>query len=338
MIGQAPLDTGVILLQSHYQRQLGDAGGGVLMAEKPQRAAAAGRPRVICIGECMVEVNFAAAGPRFAGDTFNTAIYLSRLGAEVSYATVLGGEDAYTLGMLAMMGDEGVDASLVARAPGRLPGLYVIRTDGRGERSFHYWRGQAPVRDFARLMDLAALRAAIGSADLVYVSGVTLAVIGAAGRAVLVPLLGGCDVAFDLNYRPRLWESLEEARAAATEIASLSRFISVGLDEAEALFGGGPLLSQDAGREAREIVARSSDGAVTLLLDGECAQFPGEAYISAVDTTGAGDSFNAGYLHARLTGAPPAEALLRGRDLAREVVRHLGAIVPRTATPERSDA
>jgi len=294
-------------------------------------------PRLICIGECMVEVGFPADQPRYAGDTFNTAVYLSRLGAEVSYATVLGGDDPFTAGMLGLMQAEGLDPRLVVRAPGRLPGLYLIRTDERGERSFHYWRGQAPVRDFAQLMDLVALGEAVGVADLVYLSGVTLAVIGPKGRAALLPLLRGRPVAFDLNYRPRLWQSQQEARAAAVQFASLSRFVSVGLDEAEALFGGDPFAAIPP-RRGQEIVARGPDGAATIIADGQWSQFPGEPYVAAHDTTGAGDSFNAAYLHARLTGRQPGEALLRGRALARQVVQHSGAIIPRAAMPRSFDA
>jgi 2-dehydro-3-deoxygluconokinase len=137
-------------------------------------------------------------------------------------------------------------------------------------------------------------------------------------------------LAFDFNYRPRLWESAEEAHAAAVQFASLSRFVFIGLEEAEALFGGDPL-AHVAPAPAQEIVVRSPDGAVTIVTEGASSRFPGQAHVVALDTTGAGDSFDAAYLYARLTGQPAAEALLCGRALARQVVRHSGAIMPRAA-------
>jgi 2-dehydro-3-deoxygluconokinase len=53
-----------------------------------------------------------------------------------------------------------------------------------------------------------------------------------------------------------------------------------------------------------------------------------------VDTTAAGDSFNAGYLAAHLTGATDAEALQRGHAFARRVIGYPGAIVPKAAWKE----
>jgi 2-dehydro-3-deoxygluconokinase len=54
--------------------------------------------------------------------------------------------------------------------------------------------------------------------------------------------------------------------------------------------------------------------------------------VTPVDTTAAGDSFNGGYLAARLAGAPPERSALTGHALAGTVIQHRGAIVPRAAT------
>ena len=102
--------------------------------------------RVASIGECMIEIAVKPGGDAqlaSGGDTLNTAVYLARQGVAVDYVTALG-DDPYSDEMLARWQAEGVGTGLVPRLPGRVPGLYMIRTDDRGERTFHYWRDRAP--------------------------------------------------------------------------------------------------------------------------------------------------------------------------------------------------
>jgi 2-dehydro-3-deoxygluconokinase len=55
------------------------------------------------------------------------------------------------------------------------------------------------------------------------------------------------------------------------------------------------------------------------------------ADVEIVDTTGAGDAFDAGYLHARIAGLDPVAAAREGNDLAAVVLGHRGAIAPESA-------
>ena len=71
----------------------------------------------------------------YGGDTFNTAVYLARLGVKVDYVTALG-DDPFSDDMLTGWRREEVGTAHVLRLPGRLPGLYLIRRDARGERTF----------------------------------------------------------------------------------------------------------------------------------------------------------------------------------------------------------
>jgi 2-dehydro-3-deoxygluconokinase len=96
--------------------------------------------RVASIGECMVEFSAATDGlfaRGFGGDTLNTALYLARLGVDTSYVTALG-DDPLSDAMLAAWKAEGIKTDEVMCLPGRLPGLYMIERDARGERSFLY--------------------------------------------------------------------------------------------------------------------------------------------------------------------------------------------------------
>ncbi len=293
--------------------------------------------RVISIGEVMVELSLAGggqAGLAFAGDTYNTAVYLARLGHQVAYATVLGAEDPFSRGIEAGMAAEGIDTGLMARAEGRVPGLYAIERDAGGERRFFYWRGEAPVRQFAELADQEALAAAAKAADLTYYSAITLAVVGEAGRARLAELSAQARaVGFDLNYRARLWPDVQTARAAIEAAAGQARFVSASDEDLGALGLGAEAPERWAAAGA-EVIHRAQDHSLRILRpDAEPLRMAAGETGPAKDTTGAGDSFNAGYLAARLDGAEPEAAVRAGRRLAGEVVRHIGAIIPREAMP-----
>lgn len=167
---------------------------------------------VLCIGEIMVELSQVPDGTArvgFGGDTFNTAAYLSRMGQSAAYLTALG-DDPYSGDALALLEAEGVDASACPIAHGRTMGLYAIRTDTRGERSFTYWRDRSPARDLFGPLYGPGIATAILSARLIYLSGISLWLYDAASLDRLFALLAegranGLLVAFDGNYRPRLW-------------------------------------------------------------------------------------------------------------------------------------
>ena len=95
------------------------------------------KSRVICVGEVMVELSRgtdARYALSFGGDTFNTAVYLARAGIDAAYATALG-DDPYSGALMSLAAAENVNTDLVACVPGRMPGLYLIETDNKGERS-----------------------------------------------------------------------------------------------------------------------------------------------------------------------------------------------------------
>lgn len=291
--------------------------------------------RIACIGEAMVELNIDRRPEQigFAGDTLNTAVYLARAlgpGHEVGFVSVLG-RDVLSDRMTAFIAAEGVATRGIARHPQRLPGIYAIAVDEKGERSFSYWRDQSAART---LFEHGF--AALDGCDLLYLSGITLAILPPPVRAALLDRLaqGPGRVVFDSNYRPRLWESVEAARAAIGAALRLAWAALPSVDDEMALFGdadAAAVLARLRGwGVTRGALKRGAAGALPLDPLVIAPDFPAAAQV--VDTTAAGDSFNGAWLGAVLTGTPEAEALARAHAQALEVIARPGAITPRQGT------
>src|ERR1700692_1819756 len=131
---------------------------------------------VALLGECMIEFSPDKDGKYvagFGGDTLNTAMYLARSGVAVDYITALG-DDPFSDQMIAEWAREGIGTSRVLRVGGQVPGLYVIRRTAAGERSFFYWRDNAPVRKLFELPEAAAVLDNLQQYAWLYLSGITL--------------------------------------------------------------------------------------------------------------------------------------------------------------------
>jgi 2-dehydro-3-deoxygluconokinase len=274
----------------------------------------------------------------FGGDTLNTAVYLSRLSVKCDYITALG-DDAISCEMVADWQKEGVGTAHVLRVPNALPGLYMIQTDPAGERRFLYWREAAPARRLFVLEQSAPLLAGLESYDLLYLSGISLAIWGEDGRSVLFDLLDrvrrrGGRVAFDTNWRERLWPDAETARRAYEAMFRCTDIALAGIADMRDLFGdddADAVLARLRAARVREIVVKTDMPGCQVWAGGTVAHVPAERVEHVVDTTAAGDSFSAGYLAARLSGASPEAAARAGHHLAAIVIQHRGAIIPRNA-------
>ncbi len=297
----------------------------------------------ISIGEVMVELSAGADarfGLAFGGDSFNTAVYLARCGVETGYATALG-DDGFSAQTLALAQSENVSTSSILTTPGRTMGLYLIETDPKGERRFTYWRDTSPARDLFELPGWQGVAERIVQSKIVHLSGITLSLYSDIGLGRLFATLeearrAGASVVFDGNFRPRGWRGdLDRARRIyGMALARADVALPTAEDEAMLFGDASPVATLERISKAgpREIVVKlGADGAIVASASG-VERVPVPNAVVPVDTTAAGDSFDAGYLAARLKGASPVEAALAGHGLAGVVIAHRGAIVPMEAT------
>ncbi len=299
-------------------------------------------PRVVCVGEVLIELLRGGDG-RFGlasgGDVFNVAVYLARAGVETALATALG-DDCYSDGLVALAAAEGVATDLMLRVSGRLPGLAVVDTDAGGKPRPHFWRDAAPVRDLFELPNWGRIADSLLKAKLVYFSGITLSLYSNNGIGRFLAVLEvarqqGVKVAFDGNFRPRGWGG-DVSRTRAVFLEALKRVdIALPTYDDEAVLWGDPSPEATVDRLQAfgigEIVVKNGPNSALVAAAGRRDFVPVPEVVVPVDATAAGDSFDAGYLAARLAGKSPGEAAAAAHQLAGEVIRHPGALLPRAA-------
>ena len=293
--------------------------------------------RFLSIGECMVELSQAGAGllrKGFAGDTLNTAWYARAcLPAKwtVDYFTAVG-DDAMSDEMLAFFEEAGIGTGLIRRIKGKAPGLYMISLKN-GERSFSYWRESAAARQLAADPDI--LRQAIESADVIYFSGITLAILSHNDADTLLSearraKASGKLVAFDPNIRPRLWSGYDEMHATISEGARAASLVLPSFEDEALHFGDASIdatIQRYRALGVRDIVVKNGADGITLNFDGTETFVPSEKVDTVVDTTSAGDSFNGAFLaHYLERPDAPAAARFAAKVAARVVSEH-GALV-----------
>lgn len=298
------------------------------------------RPLILSIGEAMVELSQSQGGDGLwrigiAGDTLNTAWYLRRLLSDdwrVGYLSRVGMGD-FSRQMLDFLAAERIETDHVSRDENREIGLYAISLKD-GERSFSYWRDTSAAKGLAD--DPAALDAALSGARIAYLSGITAAILPTQGRETLIHALNkaraaGTTVVFDPNLRPRLWPDAAAMRDGVQVMAAHADLVFPSFDDEATHFGdtdAQATIDRYLGLGAGHVVVKNGGGPMWFGGREGAGEITGLSPETPVDTTAAGDSFNAGYLAAWLTGADGTAAIRAGHALSRQVIRHRGALVP----------
>lgn len=301
--------------------------------------------KIACIGECMVEITSLPdernnAKINFGGDTLNTAIYLARLLRDVQhdvhYVTLLG-DDPYADIMVSAWQGEGIQCGHVEQVSERETGLYVISLDDEGERSFNYWRSNAPARELFE-GDAGAKRiVGLKNSQVLFFSGISLAILHEESRERLLELAQFFKdddrmVVYDTNYRSQLWQG-NDAQIYTHKALQVATIALPSDEDLEGVFRDNEMNWKSFldRFSIPEIILKHGGKSVDIFSENKWQTQSLEKVRSVVDTTAAGDSFNAAYLAARLHGHLPVPAATRAHSLACQVIQHYGAIMPLSA-------
>lgn len=291
--------------------------------------------KIAIIGECMVELSQQAEGlfnMGYGGDTLNTAVYLSRCGGKVDYFTVLG-DDAYSQSMLQHWKNEGVGTEQVKISHGKMPGLYIINNDESGERYFNYWRDTSAAKTL--VSDYPEIFEQLTTYPIVFLSGITLSLYTEQDLTQLFGFLNqyrssGGQVIFDNNYRERNWGTLDRALPVFAQMMQHTDVALLSFDDEKEMYGEhstDQCIKRWVDAGATEVVLKNGHHGCHHYIEGNTSLIPLPKVVKPVDTTAAGDSFNGGYLAAKLSGKTSNQCIQTGQNCASTVIMHKGAII-----------
>jgi 2-dehydro-3-deoxygluconokinase len=288
---------------------------------------------LISLGECLVEFNRRDDGsfnPTFAGDAFNVLFYATRLGLRTAFVSAVG-DDLFTPMILDGIEREGIDTSHLLRLGGLRNGLYFIELDAQREYTFHFWRQNSAATETLLRNDLDELAGFISGSRYFLFTGVGLAILKDPARLdqLLLKLQGCTQIIFDTNYRARLWNSPDEYRR---RVESVLPFVDVLLPTRGDIEAAWP--DDDIGdilRRLREmgpemIAMKSGADGCGIWSDDGLIEYPALSDIEVIDTTGAGDAFNAGFIAGLVRGEELGACCDSGQRVAAWALVVQGAI------------
>jgi 2-dehydro-3-deoxygluconokinase len=288
----------------------------------------------LAIGEPMMEFAEVTRGgerlylPGHGGDTSNAIIAAARQGARCAYFSALGA-DAFGADFLRLWAEEGVDASSVITRGDASTGIYFI-TYGADGHLFSYWRKGSAA---SRITPAEIPADLVAEARVLHVSGISQAISESCADAIFAAIhaakKAGTVVSYDTNLRLKLWP-IERARAITHAAMREADIALPGLDDAQILTGlqtpeaicdfylglGARIVALTLGRNGTMVATPASRALVPA--------FP----VTAVDASGAGDTFDGAFLAEWLkTGDPFAAASHANAAAAMATLGH-GAVAP----------
>ena len=298
----------------------------------------------IFAGECMIEVSGNTdnldkkqikMNLNFGGDTFNAAVYFSRLTKKqfnTFYFTGLG-QDHLSEMMVKRFKNENLKTDLIQIIKDKYPGLYSIQTDKKGNRSFSYWRNDSAAKKMIERCNLDEIDKFISNSELFYYTGISLGILKQKDQNILIDLSKKSKLtAFDFNYRNSFHGNKIKSQSLFKKSNLSSNINFISFDDIIEIFGkSDPIEFITTFKRKDNIIILKHFEKIFYSEFNKIGSI-NIPIIKAIDTTAAGDSFNGSFLayHLIKENLSIEDKILMSHNITKNVLKYRGAIIPKS--------
>ena len=293
--------------------------------------------QICSIGECMTEfntnnnLNYKSS---FAGDTANTAIYLSRLGAKVTYVTSIG-VDKLSDRMITFLKKEKINTKFIIRNSRKTVGLYIVENNLLGERNFNYWRSDSAAKFYFQMIDINKFSKFFYTYDLIYFSGITLSIYNEKNLSNFYQFLKllkkkKIKICMDLNMRIKNWKSKKHAKETIMKFYKITDLVFFTNEDIQSIgISSNNLFNKIFNNPYTIHIYRKNSGKIHICERDSISKYNISLKNKVVDTTACGDAFNAAFIFHYLKNASFDNCVKFAHKLAKRVAHNKGAIIPK---------
>ena len=291
---------------------------------------------VCSIGEAMIEIsniNNSLYNQSFAGDTLNFCNYLDKKKLNAFFLSAIG-KSEINQSLLDFVKSKKISTKYIKKINQFEVGLYLIKNKDNGEKQFFYWRDESAAKHYFNNIDFLNLYKELKNFDYIYFSGITLSIIHISKLNNFIKLLKllkrkKIKIVFDFNIRPSRWNK-----------KNLNIFLDSVLKFVDICFLSGEDMNYWKNKndiksyeqivrkyKLKHSIFRKNAKFTYVFLNKTRYVFKNKLLKRVVDTSGAGDGFNAAYLSNFIVNNDPVLALKAGSSLGSKIVMKKGAIV-----------
>ena len=291
---------------------------------------------VCSIGEAMIEISNiknSLYNQSFAGDTLNFCNYLDKKKLNAFFLSAIG-KSEINQSLLEFVKSKNISTKYIKQINQFEVGLYLIKNKDNGEKQFFYWRDESAAKQYFNNIDFLNLYKELKNFDYIYFSGITLSIIHISKLNNFIKLLKllkskKIKIVFDFNIRPSRWNK-----------KNLNIFLDSVLKFVDICFLSGEDMNNWKNKnniksyeqivrkyKIKHSIFRKNAKFTYVFLNKTRYVFKNKLLKTVVDTSGAGDGFNAAYLSNFIVNNDPVLALKAGSSLGSKIVMKKGAIV-----------
>lgn len=257
---------------------------------------------ILCAGEALIDMlprqsakGEAAFAPYPGGAVFNTAVALARLGQKTGFCSGIS-DDLFGAQLMAHLRANGVDTGCVALSERPTTLAFVQLSDGHAKYAFY------DENTAGRMLEGADLPQDLAGIEAMFFGGISLAVepCGEAYASLCLRAAAQRTVMIDPNIRPDFIRDEARYRARLAGMLAVADIVKLSDEDLEWLEGPGDVDAAVAGlmRKGPKLVCITQGGDGVTGYTGDHKVHVPASPVTVVDTVGAGDTFNAGFLAA----------------------------------------